>query len=95
MSTIKEFNFVVVATVDEHSNITFSVNPDRADACVDRVYETTLTEDGDESGVVLRQIEEDEEDFVIALENLLFDGCIDITDSALVLSDKIKEGNNQ
>jgi hypothetical protein len=95
MSTIKEFNFVVVATVDEHSNITFSVDSDRADACVDRVYETTLTEDGDESGVVLRQIEEDEAKFVFDLESLLINGCIDITEYAYVLSDEIKEGNNQ
>jgi len=38
-ATVREFNFVVVATVDEHGVTTFSIDSARSDACVDAVYE--------------------------------------------------------
>jgi hypothetical protein len=36
---VREFNFVVVGTVDEHGVITFSIDSARSDACCDAVYE--------------------------------------------------------
>ena len=38
-ATVREFNFVVVATVDEHGVTTFSIDSNRSDACVEAVYE--------------------------------------------------------
>jgi hypothetical protein len=38
-ATVREFNFVVVGTVDEHGVTTFSIDSARSDACVDAVYE--------------------------------------------------------
>lgn len=38
-ATVREFNFVVVATVDEHGVTTFSIDGARSDACVEAVYE--------------------------------------------------------
>lgn len=39
VGTVREFNFVVVGTVDEHGVVTFSIDSARTDACVDAVYE--------------------------------------------------------
>ena len=36
---MREFNFVVVGTVDEHGVTTFSIDSNRSDACVEAVYE--------------------------------------------------------
>ena len=38
-ATVREFNFVVVGTVDEHGVTTFSIDSNRSDACVEAVYE--------------------------------------------------------
>lgn len=38
-ATVREFNFVVVGTVDEHGVTTFSIDSNRSDACVESVYE--------------------------------------------------------
>ena len=69
--SIREFNIVVVATVNEHGTISLAVDPERTDILLNHhmVYETT------DNGVDIRNILDHEEptwiDIIWTIKNLV------------------------
>ena len=79
MSTTREFNFVVVATVTADGVIEFGIDHARLDACVSAVYEYPSDSDQYDNDCDLRDINDEEETQFLELENLLTNALIDIT----------------
>lgn len=79
-ATVREFNFVVVATVDEHGVTTFAIDGARTDACVRGIYEYPAGSDQYDPECVERGYEgvaECEE--AIVIEDLLANALVSIS----------------
>jgi hypothetical protein len=79
-ATVREFNFVVVATVDEHGVTTFAIDGARTDACVRGIYEYPAGSDQYDDRCEMRGYNDWQEcEEAIVIQDLLADALVSIS----------------